>query len=103
MTDCKIWRLERKGFRGIRSYLDKLIKEHPSWGNRKLASKLREKFTVDVSREAVRAYRKLQNKMEESVVAQENMEASYHICVKPLHKLNRADWKDKKILRALSE
>ena len=79
MSDCKIWRLERKGFTGIRNYLDKLIKEHPNWSNRKLACKLGEKVTVDASREAVRAYRNLENKIEAVVLTLANMETNYNI------------------------
>jgi hypothetical protein len=105
MADCKIFRLERKGFRGIINYIDSLIKEHPTWGNRKIAIKTREQFIVDVSRESIRRYRLLKQKIEHTNIKQDNNNAdtnSYYVCSRPLSKKKRGSWKDRVIHSALT-
>jgi hypothetical protein len=82
---CKILRLEEQGWHGIISFVDNLL-DNTTYGDRRIASKVKDKFKIPISREAIRSYRNFRRNIKENIEKKPNIEENFfYYKIAPIH------------------
>ena len=106
VKDCRILRIERSGkYLGIVNFLDKLLRENPSWGNQRLSTAVSKEYHIDVSRSAIRSYRSIMQQNEDNITEESTQQYSDYYCKVSSyrkHRKKKSDYADRAIRYALS-